>query len=73
MSQVLQQLENGTARFVDASTGVTSMTIPLPAATAPANAIADHADTATATTAQIATKQNAILAALRTHAIIATS
>lgn len=36
-------------------------------------AIADHADTATATAAQIATKQNAILAALRGVGIIAKS
>jgi hypothetical protein len=36
-----------------------------------ATAIADHADTTTATTEEIATKQNAILAALRGAGIIA--
>lgn len=38
-----------------------------------AAAIANHVDTATATAAQIATKQNAILTALRSVGIIASS
>lgn len=37
----------------------------------PAAAIADHADPATATAEEIATKQNTILAALRTFGIVA--
>ncbi|MFT9498250.1 hypothetical protein [Anaerosolibacter sp.] len=38
----------------------------------PASAIANHADPATATSTEIATKQNAILAALRAANIITT-